>query len=130
MFDAFESLAARHTFPIEPGTPEFTDFQITAMLGAEGVFALVAEGLDKNPPAAAGRWRVLNVRNVTAPIRERAVKCDLRGSRRTAMDRDCRAYPASTGNDGEALALSTSAEIGEAEHAQLLAWTVINMRSH
>ena len=43
MFDAFESLAARHSFPVEPGTPEFTDFQIKAMLGTEGVFALVAE---------------------------------------------------------------------------------------
>ena len=43
MFDAFESLATRHAFPIEPGTPEFTDFQVTAMLGTEGVFALVAE---------------------------------------------------------------------------------------
>lgn len=43
MFDAFESLATRHSFPIEPGTPEFTDSQIKAMLGTEGVFALVAE---------------------------------------------------------------------------------------
>jgi hypothetical protein len=43
MFDAFESLAARHAFPIEPGTPEFTDFQITAMLGTEGVFAFADE---------------------------------------------------------------------------------------
>lgn len=43
MFDAFESLATLHAFPIEPGTPEFTDFQMKAMLGTEGVFALVAE---------------------------------------------------------------------------------------
>lgn len=43
MFDAFESLATRHAFPIEPGTPEFTDFQMTAMLATDGIFALVAE---------------------------------------------------------------------------------------
>jgi predicted N-acetyltransferase YhbS len=43
VFDAFESLATRHAFPIEPGTPEFTDFQMKAMLGTEGIFALVAE---------------------------------------------------------------------------------------
>jgi predicted N-acetyltransferase YhbS len=43
MFDAFESLAARHSFPIEPGTPEATEFEIKAMLGTEGIFALVAE---------------------------------------------------------------------------------------
>lgn len=43
MFDAFESLATRHAFPIEPGTPEFTDFQMTAMLATDGIFGLVAE---------------------------------------------------------------------------------------
>jgi predicted N-acetyltransferase YhbS len=43
MFDAFESLATHHAFPIEPGTPEFTDFQIKAMLATEGIFAFVAE---------------------------------------------------------------------------------------
>ena len=32
MFDAFESLATRHACRIEPGTPEFTDCQMTAML--------------------------------------------------------------------------------------------------
>jgi hypothetical protein len=68
--------------------------------------------------------------NVIAPIRARAVKYGLRGSRGTATKRDCRAHPAGTGNDGEALGLSTSAEIVKAEHAQLLAWTAINMRSH
>jgi hypothetical protein len=30
-------------------------------------------GLDENPLAAGGWWRVLNVGNVIAPIRERAM---------------------------------------------------------
>jgi hypothetical protein len=32
IFDAFESLARAHNFPIEPGTPEFTDFRMKSML--------------------------------------------------------------------------------------------------
>jgi predicted N-acetyltransferase YhbS len=43
MFDAFESLATRHAFPIEPGTPDFTRVQMQAMLSTDGIFALVAE---------------------------------------------------------------------------------------
>jgi predicted N-acetyltransferase YhbS len=43
MFDAFASVANRHAFPIEGGTPEALDFQLKAMLGTEGIFALVAE---------------------------------------------------------------------------------------
>jgi predicted N-acetyltransferase YhbS len=43
MFDAFESLARAHNFPIEPGTPEFTDFQMKSMLSTAGIFGLVAE---------------------------------------------------------------------------------------
>ncbi len=43
MFDAFERLATRHSFPIEPGTPEFTDFQMKAMLTTDGIYGLVAE---------------------------------------------------------------------------------------
>jgi predicted N-acetyltransferase YhbS len=43
MFDAFEALATRHAFPIEPGTPEFTEFQINALLATDGIFGLVAE---------------------------------------------------------------------------------------
>jgi GNAT superfamily N-acetyltransferase len=42
-FDAFESLATRHSFPIEPGTPDFADFQMTSMLATDGIFGLVAE---------------------------------------------------------------------------------------
>jgi len=46
-FDSFESLATRHSFPIEPGTPEFTDFQMKSMLATEGIFGLVAERADE-----------------------------------------------------------------------------------
>jgi GNAT superfamily N-acetyltransferase len=42
-FDSFESLATQHSFPIEPGTPEFTDFQMKSMLDTDGVFGLLAE---------------------------------------------------------------------------------------
>lgn len=42
-FDSFESLATRHAFPVEPGTPEFTDFQMKSMLAADGIFGVVAE---------------------------------------------------------------------------------------
>jgi predicted N-acetyltransferase YhbS len=42
MFDAFEALATAHNFPIEPGTPEFTDFQMKSMVATDGVFGLVA----------------------------------------------------------------------------------------
>ncbi|AGB23378.1 sortase-like acyltransferase [Mycobacterium sp. JS623] len=42
-FDSFESLATRHGFPIEPGTPEFTEFQMTSMLSTDGIHGLVAE---------------------------------------------------------------------------------------
>jgi predicted N-acetyltransferase YhbS len=42
-FDSFESLATRHAFPVEPGTPEFTEFQMKSMLATDGIFGLVAE---------------------------------------------------------------------------------------
>jgi predicted N-acetyltransferase YhbS len=42
-FDSFESLATQHAFPIEPGTPEFTDFQMKSMLATDRIFGLVAE---------------------------------------------------------------------------------------
>jgi ribosomal protein S18 acetylase RimI-like enzyme len=44
MWGAFESLATAHNFPIEPGTPEFTDFQMRAMLSTDGIFGVVAIG--------------------------------------------------------------------------------------
>jgi predicted N-acetyltransferase YhbS len=43
MFDAFESLATRHAFPIEPQSPEFTRMQLDSMLATDGIYALVAE---------------------------------------------------------------------------------------
>jgi GNAT superfamily N-acetyltransferase len=43
MWDAFETFATAHNFPVEPGTPEFTDFQMRAMLSTDGIFGLVAE---------------------------------------------------------------------------------------
>ena len=42
-FDAFESIATRHSFPIEAGSREFTDFQTKLMLATEGITGLVAE---------------------------------------------------------------------------------------
>jgi predicted N-acetyltransferase YhbS len=43
MWDAFETFANAHNFPVEPGTPEFTDFQMRAMLSTDGIVGLVAE---------------------------------------------------------------------------------------
>lgn len=43
MWDAFAALANAHNFPVEPGSPEFTDFQMRAMLSTEGIFGFVAE---------------------------------------------------------------------------------------
>jgi GNAT superfamily N-acetyltransferase len=42
-YDAFESLATRHGFPIEPSSPEFTSFRVGEMLGHDGFLGLVAE---------------------------------------------------------------------------------------
>jgi GNAT superfamily N-acetyltransferase len=42
-YDGFESIATRHDFPIEPGSPEFTRFKAGEMLGTDGVVGLVAE---------------------------------------------------------------------------------------
>lgn len=41
-FDAFESIATRHNFPIEPQSREFTDFLTGRLLTTEGIAALVA----------------------------------------------------------------------------------------
>ncbi|HEX2284781.1 MAG TPA: GNAT family N-acetyltransferase [Mycobacterium sp.] len=43
MWDAFETFATAHNFPVEPGTPEFTDLQMGAMLSTDGIFGVVAE---------------------------------------------------------------------------------------
>ena len=42
-YDAFASIAGRHNFPIEPGSPEFTRFAVGHMLVTEGIVGLVAE---------------------------------------------------------------------------------------
>jgi len=42
-YDAFESIAAQHNFPVEPGSPEFTRFKVGDMLASEGFAGLVAE---------------------------------------------------------------------------------------
>jgi GNAT superfamily N-acetyltransferase len=40
---AFATLASRHSFPIEPGSPEFSRFTIDRMLATDGITGLVAE---------------------------------------------------------------------------------------
>ena len=42
-YDAFASIAERHNLPVEPGSPEFTQFLVSSMLGGEGFAALVVE---------------------------------------------------------------------------------------
>jgi GNAT superfamily N-acetyltransferase len=42
-YDAFESIAARHGMPVEPGSAEFTRFKVGEMLGHAGFAGLVAE---------------------------------------------------------------------------------------
>ncbi len=42
-YDAFESIATRHNFPVEPGSPEFTRFKIGELLATDGIAGVVAE---------------------------------------------------------------------------------------
>ncbi len=42
-YDAFESIASRHNFPVEPGSPEFTHFKVGQMLTGDGFAGLVAQ---------------------------------------------------------------------------------------
>jgi predicted N-acetyltransferase YhbS len=42
-YDAFESIAIRHRFPVEPPSREFTQFSVSEMLMGSGFGALVAE---------------------------------------------------------------------------------------
>jgi predicted N-acetyltransferase YhbS len=42
-YDAFESIATRHHFPIEPSSREFTRFKVSDMLSSDGFLGLVAE---------------------------------------------------------------------------------------
>lgn len=41
-FDAFESIATHHNFPIEPQSREFTDFQTDRLLTTDGITGVVA----------------------------------------------------------------------------------------
>jgi predicted N-acetyltransferase YhbS len=42
-YDAFESIALRHNFPVEPPSREFTQFKVADMLGSSGFAGFVAE---------------------------------------------------------------------------------------
>src|SRR2546421_6108943 len=42
-YDAFASIAERHNFPVEPGSPDFTQFKAAQMLASDGFAAFVAE---------------------------------------------------------------------------------------
>jgi GNAT superfamily N-acetyltransferase len=42
-YDAFESIAARHNFPIEPGSPEFCHYKVGELLAHDEFVGLVAE---------------------------------------------------------------------------------------
>lgn len=42
-YDAFESIATRHNFPVEPPSREFTQWKVASMLETPGVAAFVAE---------------------------------------------------------------------------------------
>jgi predicted N-acetyltransferase YhbS len=41
--DAFEAIARRHAFPVEPGSPEFTASHANLMLSLDGIVSVVAE---------------------------------------------------------------------------------------
>lgn len=42
-YDAFESIAGRHNFPVEPSSREFVRFKVSDMLSGEGFVGLIAE---------------------------------------------------------------------------------------
>src|SRR5437764_4549246 len=42
-YDAFESIASRHNFPIEPGSPEFCHYLVGQFLAHDRLVGLVAE---------------------------------------------------------------------------------------
>jgi predicted N-acetyltransferase YhbS len=42
-YDAFESIASRHNFPVEPDSREFTRLAVARFLGNDAIFGLVAE---------------------------------------------------------------------------------------
>lgn len=42
-YDAFEAIAARHNFPVEPGSPEFTRVHVGGLIANDGIAGFVAE---------------------------------------------------------------------------------------
>ena len=42
-YAAFEAIANQHNFPVEPGSPEFTNYKAAELLETQGIFGLVAE---------------------------------------------------------------------------------------
>ena len=42
-YEAFASIARRHNFPIEPGSPEFAFYKASQLLTSDGFFGLIAE---------------------------------------------------------------------------------------
>src|SRR4029077_10500368 len=42
-YSAFEAIANQHNFPVEPGSPEFTNYKVGEMLESRGIFGIVAE---------------------------------------------------------------------------------------
>jgi predicted N-acetyltransferase YhbS len=42
-YSAFEAIAHQHNFPVEPGSPEFTNYKIAELLESGGIYGIVAE---------------------------------------------------------------------------------------
>jgi GNAT superfamily N-acetyltransferase len=42
-YGAFEAIAHQHNFPVEPGSPEFTNYKMGELLECDGIFGIVAE---------------------------------------------------------------------------------------
>jgi hypothetical protein len=62
-YDAFESIATRHRFPIEPTSREFTRFKVSQMLADEGFAGLSQRSATGSSSAA---------RSSTSPARSSA----------------------------------------------------------
>jgi GNAT superfamily N-acetyltransferase len=42
-YDAFDSIASQHSFPVEPPSRDFTQFKVSDMLASDGIVGLLAE---------------------------------------------------------------------------------------
>ena len=42
-YSAFEAIARQHNFPVEPGSPEFTNYKVGELLESQGIVGVVAE---------------------------------------------------------------------------------------